>query len=52
MMGIKKGRPCAAMASKAKRGPKGEPEGQHIVGGSSEKEIEYETGDRLSSIEW
>ena len=40
------------MASKTKKGQKGEPEGQQIVGDSSEEELELETGDRLSAMEW
>ena len=50
MTGIKKGR-HRAMESNAKRGRKGEPEGQQIVSGSSEEELELETGDSLSAIE-
>ena len=39
------------MANRAKKGRKGEPEGQQTAGNSSEEELELETGDRFRAIE-
>ena len=39
------------MANRAKKGWKGEPEGQQTAGNSSKEELELETGDRFRAIE-